>query len=300
VSRVLFPLLVLVAAIVGTIWMGHLGYGPLVINREGEERVILRLGDPVSVIPEPGLAFRIPLLDEVRVFDGRFQYLDAEPVEMLIARGEKLIIDYFIVWRIRDPLEFLKSFPEGLGKAQDRIHETVNALVGAKIGGLTLAEILARSEILSRLAEESNAALSDTGADVVDVRINRTELPRAAEPAAYEQMREQRRALAREYRVRGERDARVIRAEASRDARTTVASARSDGEITRGLGDAESARIYAEAYGRDPEFYAFTRSLEAYRKSLGEHTTIVLPPEHEFFRYLEPGAAPRRGPNGAP
>lgn len=290
-SRVLFPLLVLVALLVSLIWMGNLGWGPVVINREGEERLILRFGNPVKVMPEPGWALRVPLLDVVKEYDGRLQFLDAPAVEMLIARGEKLIIDYFVVWHIRDPLAFLETFPEGIPKAHDRIQETVNALVGAKIGGLTLGEILARSEILGRLAEESNRDLADSGVVIADVRIARTELPRAAEPAAYEQMREQRRALAREYRVLGEREARIIRAEAERDARTTIAGATSEAEITRGEGDAEAARIYADAYNRDPEFYAFVRSLEAYRKSLGERTTMVLPPDHEFFRYLEPGEA---------
>jgi membrane protease subunit HflC len=297
VSRVLFPLLVIVAIAVSLIWIGNLGWGPIVINREGEERVILRFGNPVKVIPEPGWALRVPLLDVVKVYDGRFQFLDAPAVEMLIARGEKLIIDYFVVWRIRDPLAFLKSFPEGIDKGHDRIQETVNALVGAKIGGLTLGEILARSEILGRLVDESNLDLAETGVVVADVRIARTELPRAAEPAAYDQMREQRRALAREYRVLGEREARIVRAEAERDARRTIAAAKSESEITRGEGDAEAAAIYAEAYGRDPEFYAFVRSLEAYRKSLGDSTTMVLPPDHEFFQYLSPsGVENRTGP----
>ncbi|MGH0037802.1 MAG: protease modulator HflC [Myxococcota bacterium] len=290
-SRILFPLLIVVALFVSLIWMGNLGWGPVVINREGEERVILRLGNPVKVIPEPGWALRVPLLDEVKVYDGRFQFLDAQAVEMLIARGEKLIIDYYVVWRIRDPLAFLKSFPEGMEKANDRIQETVNALVGAKVGGLTLTEILARAEILDRLAEESNTDLEDTGVVVADVRLARTELPRAAEPAAYQQMREQRRALSREYRVQGEREARIIRAEAERDARTAIAAANATSEITRGEGDAEAAAIYAEAYNRDPDFYAFVRSLEAYRKSLGDGTTMVLPPDHEFFRFLSPDAA---------
>lgn len=290
-SRVLIPVVFVVALVVSLVWMASLGWGPVVVNREGEERVILRFGNPVKVIPEPGWALRIPLVDAVKVYDGRFQFLDAQPVEMLIARGEKLIIDYFVIWRIRDPLAFLQNFPEGMDKAQDRVQETVNALVGAKIGGLTLDEILARSEILGRLAEESNDALVETGVVVADVRIARTELPRAAEPAAYQQMREQRRALAREYRVEGERDARIIRAEAERDARKVVAAATSEAEITRGEGDAESAAIYAEAYNLDPDFYAFVRSLEAYRRSLGDGTTMVLPPDHEFFRFLAPDAA---------
>ncbi len=297
-SRILLPLLLLVATFVAIIWAAELGYGPLVITKEGEQKIILRLGDPVRVLAEPGLALRIPLLDSVETFDRRLQYLNARPVEMLIARGEKLIVDYYVVWHITDPLEFKRNFPLGMQKAEDRIQETVNSLVGKRIGALSLDEILARAEILDQLDEEGSEGMEGTGVAIVDVRLNRTELPRNAEPAAYEQMREQRRALARESRARGDRQARTIRAEADRDARTIVARARSEGEVIRGEGDAESARIYAEAYNRDPEFYAFLRSLEAYRKSLGEGTTMVLPPDHDFFRYL--GAEGANGEKPAP
>jgi membrane protease subunit HflC len=147
--------------------------------------------------------------------------------------------------------------------------------------------------VIASLDDASEAALGETGIDVVDVRLNRIELPRAAEPAAYEQMREQRRAISRELRVVGERRAREIRANAEREAELTLAQARSKAEITRGEGDAESARIYADAYNADPEFYSFVRSLEVYRATLKGSTTMVLPPDHEFFRYLDPrgGAA---------
>ncbi len=286
-GRVLFPALILAAVLVATVWAGNLGLGPLVINRESEFRIVQRFGNPVSVMTEPSWGLRVPLLDSVRVFDSRLQYLDAQAVEMLISRGEKLIVDYYVVWRIGDPLLFLQSFPGGMGKAKDRIQSRVNAQVGAKIGGLSLAQILQRAEILDTLAAEAEASLRDQGIEVVDVRLNRTELPRKAEPAAYEQMREQRRAIARAERVEGEREA-----------RTTVAAARSRSEILRGEGDARSARIYAAAYNRDPEFYAFVRSLEAYRKSLGERTTMVLPPDHEFFRFLEPGIVAAPGTAG--
>jgi membrane protease subunit HflC len=291
VSRLLLVLLLVAAVLVATIWGGQAGVGPLVINRESEYRIILRFGSPVAVLSEPSWHLRVPLLDDVLVFDSRLQYLDARPVEMLIARGDKLIVDYYVIWKIGDPLAFLRSFPLGMQKAEDRIQSRVNALVGARVGGLSVAQILQRVDMLNSLAEEAGAELADQGVEIFDVRLNRTELPRKAEPAAYAQMREQRRAIAREQRVRGEREARTIRAEAEREARTITAKARSQSEVLRGEGDAQAARIYADAYNRDPEFYAFVRSLEAYRKSLGTHTTMVLPPEHEFFRFLEPRAA---------
>jgi membrane protease subunit HflC len=262
----------------------------VVITREDQHKLILRLGDPVSIQKEPGLTLRIPLLDSVEVYDRRLQYLNARPVEMLIARGEKLIVDFFVVWRIHDPLAFRQNFGNDMRRAEDRIQERVNALVGAKIGGLELSQLLQRSEVLTQLDEESSEALASSGVRVVDVRLNRTEIPANAEPAAFAQMREQRRALAREYRVGGERQAREIRAEAERLSRTQIAEAQALADKTRGEGEGESARIYADAFGQNPEFYSFVRSLEAYRKTIGEGTTMVLPPDHEFFRYLQPSA----------
>jgi membrane protease subunit HflC len=280
--------LLLAAIAVALLWAADFGMGPVIITREDQHKIVLRLGNPVKTLDEPGLSWRIPLLDDVLVFDKRLQYLNAQPVEMLIARSEKLIIDYYSMWKITDALAFLRNYPGGIPQAERRIQETVNSLVGAKIGALDLAELLERAESVSSFDEESTADLRGTGVEIVDVRLNRIELPRAAEPAAYRQMREQRIALAREHRAVGEHRAREIRANAERQARLVIAGARSRAEITRGEGDALSAAIYAKAYGRDPEFYEFVRTLETYRVGLNEKTTMVLAPDHELFRFLDP------------
>lgn len=284
----LFALLLIAAGAVALIWAANFGLGPVVITREDQHKLVLRFGNPIKNLAEPGLSVRVPLLDEVRVYDRRLQYLNAEPVEMLIARSEKLIIDYYSVWKITDALAFLRNYPLGIPQAEERIQETVNSLVGAKIGSLELAELLERADSVSSFDEESTADLRGTGVEIVDVSLNRIELPRAAEPAAYRQMREQRIALAREHRAVGQRRAREVRANAERKARLVIAEARARAEETRGEGDAMSARIYAEAYGQDPEFYAFVRTLEAYRAGLNENTTMVLSPDHELFRFLSP------------
>jgi membrane protease subunit HflC len=151
-----------------------------------------------------------------------------------------------------------------------------------------MAELLARAEILETLDERATEELTSNGIRVVDVRINRTELPLPSENATFEQMREQRRAISRQKRAIGAREAREIRAKANREAREMLAQANADSEVRRGEGDAEAARIYAEAYSKDPDFYAFVRSLEAYRKTLGEKTTLVVPQDHEFFKFLDP------------
>lgn len=281
--------IVLGAAAVGIIWGAQIDFGPLVINRVDEYRLILRLGNPIAEIEEPGIAqLRIPLIDEVQVFDKKIQYLNAAAAEIEIAGNERLIIDYYVLWQIDSPLEFRRSFPKGIEEARKRIQRTVGSLVGDAVGTLTMAELLARAEALDSLDDQATLELTSNGIRVVDVRINRTELPLPTENATFEQMREQRRAISRQKRAVGAREAREIRAKADREARELVAQANADSEVLRGEGDAEAARIYANAYGRNPEFYAFVRSLAAYRKTLGDRTTMIVPPDHEFFKYLDP------------
>ena len=292
-SRALFTLLILGALGVGAIWAADYDRGFLLINKEYEQKIILRFGGVVGKpLTEPGFAWKIPLLDQVVTFDRRLQYLDAKPVELQIGQGEQIIVDYYVIWRILDPVDFLSSFPRGMGKARDRIRAAVHATVNARVGELTMEQLLARAPSLDELASESSEKLAGTGVSIVDVRISRTELPRKAEESTYRQMREQQNAKSRDYRVQGEREARRMRAEARRDAEMELAGARRDSQILRGDGDAAAARVYAEAYGKDPEFYAFVRSLEAYRKTIGEGTTLVLSPDHPFFQFLDPRVRP--------
>ena len=293
--RRLFPVLVLAAIVVALLWAGSYGWGPIVIVREGEAKIVLRFGEAVKILDEPGPALRFPLIDSVIVYDARLQYASAPPAEMLAKGGESLIIDFYAVWRLSDAHAFRRSYPRGFAEAEERILETVVSRVREMIGRSTRAELLARSAVLASLDDVSELALSSTGIDIVDVRLNRIDLPRAAEPAAYDQMREQRRAISRELRAVGERRAREIRANADREAALTLAEARKEADIRRGEGDAESARIYAAAYNRDPEFYAFVRSLEVYRATLKGRTTLVLPPDHPLFRFLDPNGG-RKAP----
>jgi membrane protease subunit HflC len=293
--RLLFPVVVIAAIAVALLWGANYGWGPVLLVREGEAKILLRFGEAVKVLDKPGLDWRIPLIDSTLTYDSRLQYVNAAPAEML-AMGETLIIDFYAIWRLADAHAFRRSYPHGFPQAERRIQETVNALVRAKIGGMTRAQLLARSEMIATLDEESDQALSSTGVDIIDVRLNRVELPRAAEPAAYEQMREQRRATSRELRAVGERRAREIRANANREATLTLAEASSNADRMRGEGDAAAARIYAGSYNADPEFYAFVRSLEAYRVTLKGRTTMVLPPDHDFFRFLDPDGGSKSTP----
>ena len=307
--RFFFLLVVVGALVVGALWAAQYDMGPIVINQADEYRLVLRLGRPEPEMTEPGIAMtdevfglelpfrmpfiRLPFVDEVLIFDKKIQYLNAAATEIEIGGNERLIVDYYALWRIESPLEFRRSFSGGTEQAKSRIQRTVGSLVGDAVGSLSMAELLARAEVLELLDERATQELADNGVRVIDVRINRTELPLPTEKATFEQMREQRRAISRERRAIGERSAREIRAKAEREARELVAEARAEAEVLRGEGDAEAARIYASAYSRDADFYAFVRSLEAYRKTLGENTTLVVPPDHEFFRFLDSGAARR-------
>ncbi len=305
--RLLSILVVLGAIVVGALWAAQYDSGPIVINQADEYRLVLRLGVPQPELIEPGVAMtdeffgtklpfrypfiRLPFIDEVLVFDKKIQYLNAAPAEFEIKGNERIIVDFFALWQIESPLLFRRSFPGGMEEAKVRIQRTVGALVRDGVGGLTMAELLARAEILETLDDAATESLQSNGVRVIDVRISRTELPLLTQTSTFEQMREQRRAISRERRAIGEREAREIRAKAEREAREIVAEARAESEVLRGQGDAEAAAVYASAYSKDADFYAFVRSLEAYRKTLGENTTLVVPPDHEFFRFLDPSAS---------
>jgi membrane protease subunit HflC len=267
-----------------------LGFGPLVMNREGEQRIAVLLGDPVSVITKPGLALTVPFVN-VQVFDGRWRHLSTKPRVVQTLDLEQIVVDHYAVWRIADPLQFRRTFPSGLLEAETQIDQQVRGQVREVIGRKRLMQVLKdeRDAILEEIAQKSSEAAQRFGVEIRDVRINRTELPKETEENVYARMRAERDRLARKYRAEGEEQARAIRAEADRAAQVIVAEARRDAEVERGKGDAEAARIYAEAYGQDAEFYAFVRGLEAYRKTLGQGTTLVLPPDHEFFRLFQSG-----------
>ncbi len=293
--RLLFFGLIALAAFSALVYAGNLGWGPLVITREGEQKLVLVFGNVVSTLTKPGLSLRVPLISDVVTFDQRRLYLNAEPLPIQTRDEERIVVDDYVIWRIADPQAFYVSFPTGLPQAEAQIDRVVRADLREVVGRRTLAEILttARSEIMESITRQSDGELRPAGIAIDDVRLNRTELPPGTEKNVYERMRTERERLARKLRAEGDEQGRRIRAQADGQARVIVAEATRDADIARGQGDAEAARIYAEAYSSDPEFYGFVRSLEAYKKTLGPGTTLVLPPSAEFFRLLE-SEGPRR------
>jgi membrane protease subunit HflC len=291
--------LLLVASAIGAalVWAGEIGWGPVVITREGEQKIVLLLGSPVSVQTKPGLSLRVPFASTVLRFDRRFLHFNSQPQQIQTGDAERPVIDHYVVWRIADPLKFFASFPSGMSQAEAQIDRVTRSDLREVIGQKTLAEVVTteREQVMKAITEKSAASLAEFGIEVRDVRINRTELPPGTEENVYARMRSQREQLARKYRAEGEQEGRRIRAEADRDARVTVADARRDAEVLRGEGDAESARIYADAHSTAPEFYGFVRRLEAYKKTIGAKTTLVVPPDNDFFKLLghyEPKGTP--------
>jgi len=267
---------------------GNLGIPPVVITREGEQKVVLFLRE-VRTVTRPGISFALPFVEEVKTYPSNLLYDTTAALPIQTKDGEQLLIDNYTVWQIGSARDFLKAFPDGIPAAQQRIDRVVRNGVREVIGRHTLAEVLKdeRGPIMQAITESARRDLAPVGIAVADVRINRTELPAGTEESVYARMKTERERLAKKNRAEGDERARQIRAEADREARVIVATARRDSEIVRGQGDAESARIYGEAYAPEPDFYAFTRSLEAYRKAIDGRTTLVLSPDTEFFKYLE-------------
>ncbi|NNL86139.1 MAG: protease modulator HflC [Myxococcales bacterium] len=283
--------LLLVAACVGLVLLGERGIGPVVVTREDEQKILLLLGQPSDQPTVPGISFRWPIVQEVRTFDRRWLHLDSAPNTVQTRDREGIVVDNYAIWRIEDPLLFYKSFPTGMSEAETQIDREVKAKVREVIGQHTLNEVVTgeRVPIMREITDKTSKALAGAGIAIRDVRINRTELPTDTEKNVYARMRAERERLSRKHRAEGEEEARTIRASSDREARVTIAEAQRRAEIERGRGDAEAARIYADAYSADPEFFSFVRSLEAYRDTIGKGTTLVLPPDHPFLKFLQDG-----------
>ena len=286
-KRFLIAIFCLLLLVTGLVAAGSRGIGPVVITKEGTQQIILRFGEVINET-EPGWSLRVPLLDEVKTYDRRLLYLNTEQDVILTKDQERIVVDNYAMWKIDDLTLFISSFPRGMQQVEKQMDRVVRAGVREVVARHTLAEVLTdqRSEIMEAIRERVADSFSETGISVKDVRINRTELPDAIEKNVHARMKADRERLARKFRAEGEEEARKIRAAADRDAQVIVANAKGKAQVTRGEGDAEATRIYAAAYGKAPEFYAFVRSLEAYRKTIGEGTTLILSPDSEFFQFF--------------
>ena len=256
--------------------------------QQAEQALVLQLGKPKRVVTDPGLKFKLPFIQNVTYFDRRVLEYDV-PVEEVIASDQKrLLVDSFARYRIVDPLRFFQSVGnENVLRA--RLGSIINASVRRALGGVTLNQIVSgeRAALMTRIRDIVNSETKSFGIDVVDVRIMRTDLPQENSQAIFRRMQTEREREAKELRAEGDEEAQKVRATADRDKVVIIADARKKAQIIRGEGDGEAIRIFADAFGKDIEFFSFYRSMEAYREALGnEDTTMVLSPDSEFFRFF--------------
>jgi membrane protease subunit HflC len=277
---VVFGVLIIIGAIIAT--------SATFVVRQTEQAIVLMFGDPQPGIRGPGLHFKLPFVQNVVYFEARI--LDyAPPQEEIIAADQKrLVVDSFARYRIADPLEFYKTVGTELS-ARARLSGILSASLRRVVGNETLASVLSeeRGAIMDRIRSDTNEAASKFGIDVVDVRIRRADLPAANAEAIYQRMQSEREREAREFRAQGAELAQRIRARAEREKTVLIAESQRQSQVLRGEGDGEAINVYAAAFGQDPEFFAFYRSMEAYRKALkADGTTMVLSPDSDFFSYF--------------
>ena len=258
------------------------------------QAVVVRLGEPVRTVREPGLYVKLPFVQEVLYFDRRILDYDAQPRELLTVDKQQLAVDNYARFRIIDPLQYYRTVRNEAG-AQSRLDDILYSNVRETLGRHTLREIVSekRTELLEQVTKRSDENARGYGIEVIDVRVKRVDLPEKNEQNVFSRMRTERERLAKKFRAEGEEEARKITSGADKDVRILMADARKQADIERGTGDALAVKIFADAYGRDPAFYEFVRTLEAYRKTLGEGTTLILSPSSQFFRLLKE-AEPRR------
>ncbi len=263
----------------------------LFVVKETERAVVLRFGKLASADVRPGLHIKLPFADEVRKFEGRILTVDASPENFYTKQKKRLIVDSFAKWRIANVETYYRATGGNEQVAHSRLTARINDGLRNKFGTRTLHEVVSgqRDELMHELTDELNARVNNSlGIEVVDIRVKRIDLPDEVSDSVFNRMAAERAKKAREYRAKGMEQAEKIRAQADREKVVIEAEAYRDGEKLRGEGDARAAAIYAGAYNQDAEFYAFVRSLEAYRESFsGKQDMLVVEPDGQFFRYLK-------------
>jgi membrane protease subunit HflC len=256
---------------------------------EREQAIKIRFGEIVAVYTEAGLKWKIPLIDKVRKFPRQILTVQDRPERVFTAEKKALRIDFFVKYRIVDPLRFYTSTGGSLLTGDQRLSEIIKNAVVTEFGKRTVAEAISveRADLMEDMLVKAAGTAEDLGVNLLDFRVKQVELIDQVKNAVYAQMNAERQRVAEQLRSEGQAVAERIRAEADREKTIILADARRDSEMVRGEGDALAAETYANAFNQDPEFYAFYRSMEAYKNSMGNSgDLIVMGPDNEFFRYL--------------
>ncbi|MFQ6754561.1 protease modulator HflC [Cereibacter sphaeroides] len=293
-SSLILPILAILVAV---------GFSSIFIVDEREKALVLQFGQVKAVKEEPGIGFKIPLIQEVVRYDGRILGLPTQPLEVTPLDDRRLVVDAFARWRIVDLVEFREAVGAGgIEAAQTRLQRIMSPAIREVLGGVPSIRVLSedRTVLMNQIRDLARRQALALGVDVIDVRLTRTDLPEQNLSATYGRMRAEREREAADEIARGNEAAQRVRAAADRTVVEVTSEARRQAEVIRGEADAQRNSVYAEAFGRDPEFFAFTRSLTSYERALQSGgSSIVMQPDSEFFQYLRSDRAPEGAPRPA-
>jgi len=265
-------------------------FNALFIVRQTQQTLILQFGDPIRIIQKPGLNIKIPLIQSAIYYDVRILEFDAEVEEVILSDQKRLLVDAFIRYKIVDPLKFYQAVGNENG-FKARVTGLLSGSLRRVMGGDPLEVVLSqdRSSLMEKIQEGINLEAVNFGVSIVDVRIKRADLPKANSEAIFGRMRAEREKEARQFRAEGAEESQKIKARAEKNKVIIVAEAKKKSQIIKGLGDEEAVRIYANAFNKDKEFFAFYRSMEAYKQAFLEgedDPTLILSPDSDFFKYF--------------
>lgn len=256
-----------------------------------QNALVFQLGEVVSVKTKPGLYFKLPMVQNVRYFDTRIQTLDSvDPERFITSEKKNVLVDSFIKWRVVDAQQFYVSVGGDETRAEIRLSQAVNDGLRAEFGKRTINDVVSgqRDEVMNLIREKADQDARKIGVQVVDVRIKRVDLPETVSENVYRRMEAERKQVANQLRSTGAAEAEKIKADADKQKEVIIAEAYRDAQRVKGEGDAKASAIYAAAYGRNPEFYAFYRSMQAYRESFKSKSDVmVLDPSADFFKYMK-------------
>ncbi|GBD48660.1 protease modulator HflC [Methylopila sp. Yamaguchi] len=264
-------------------------YSSLYVVTQTEQVIVLRFGQPVDTVTQPGLHAKLPFIESVTRIDKRILDLDMPEREATANDQKRLVVDAFSRYRIINPLVFRQAVSASVEQANTRLTNVLNDALLEAIRSNSFQQIVRdrRDQIMARIRDQANREAARFGVQIVDVRIRRADLPEQNSKAVFERMRSERAQEAAQIRARGAEQAQGIRARSDRDAQVIVAEANRDAEITRGQGEAEKTKLLADAYGGQQDFFAFYRSMQAYEASMKTGTRMVLAPDSEFFRFFQ-------------
>ena len=278
------------------------GYSSLFTVYQTQQALVIRLGQPVRVISEPGLNFKAPFIDSVVHIDKRILDLEAPPQEVIASDQKRLVVDAFARYRIKDPLRFYQTLGSVNG-ANSQLSILLNSALRRVLGEVTFTHVVRdqRADLMARIRELVDREATAFGIEVVDVRIRRADLPEQNSQAVYQRMQTERQREAAEFRAQGAQRAQEIRSRADREVTVLVAEATSKSEQIRGEGDGTRNQIFADAFNKDPDFFAFYRSMQAYEQGLKHNDTrMLLKPDSNFFRYFTDPSGKQRESSGTP